>query len=362
MNQRFPGRLGLQQRVLPNYRVPFVDMLAAACDGGLGVLAGEARAAESITPGQLQAAQQFHAHNVHLLRGPLYLCYQRGLIKWLQEWNPDALIVEANPRYLATGAAVSWMHAKGRKVIGWGLGAPQFAGVGGSLRRKRWVRFLCQFETLIAYSRRGAEEYTALGFPREKIFVAPNAAAPRPTDVPASKPSRVERPSVLFVGRLQARKRVDALLRACAAMPAPRPQLTIVGDGPERERLEAIAQRVYRDAQFAGAKHGEELKPYFAQADVFVLPGTGGLAIQEAMANGLPVIVAKGDGTQDDLVRDENGWQIAPADDQALQQTMRLALSDVERLRRMGRESFRIVSEEINLEKMVEVFIQAVRG
>jgi hypothetical protein len=41
---------------------------------------------------------------------------------------------------------------------------------------------------------------------------------------------------------------------------------------------------------------------------------------------------------------------------------MRLALSDVRRLRTMGAESYRIVSEEINLEKMVEVFVQALNS
>ena len=84
MKNRFGGRLGLQQRVLPNYRVPFFDMLAAACEGGLVVFAGKPREAEGITSGELRVARQFSAHNIHLLGGPLYLCYQRGLIEWLE--------------------------------------------------------------------------------------------------------------------------------------------------------------------------------------------------------------------------------------------------------------------------------------
>jgi glycosyltransferase involved in cell wall biosynthesis len=137
------------------------------------------------------------------------------------------------------------------------------------------------------------------------------------------------------------------------------PRLIIVGDGPERENLEALAKQVYPSAEFIGARHGDELKPYFAEADLFVLPGTGGLAVQEAMSHGLPVIVAKGDGTQDDLVRTGNGWQIPPGDYESLVSTMREALSDVSRLRIMGKESYRIVSQEINLKKMVEVFVSA---
>jgi glycosyltransferase involved in cell wall biosynthesis len=211
---------------------------------------------------------------------------------------------------------------------------------------------------MIAYSQRGAEEYAALGFPREKIFVAHNAVAPAPASAPPPRPKTVDRFTILFVGRLQVRKRIDALLQACAQLGST-PRLVIVGDGPEREVLQTLAKEVYPSAEFIGAKHGEELTPYFREADLFVLPGTGGLAVQEAMSYGLPIIVAQGDGTQDDLVRKENGWQIPPDDFGALVSTMKDALSDVARLRKMGRESYRIVKKEINIEKMVETFVTA---
>jgi glycosyltransferase involved in cell wall biosynthesis len=190
------------------------------------------------------------------------------------------------------------------------------------------------------------------------VSVATNSVLPRPARRPERTPL-VGQATILFVGRLQARKRVDHLIRACAQMPEPKPRLIIVGDGPERPLLESLAQRVYPDAQFAGAKHGAQLEPYFMQADLFVLPGTGGLAVQEAMAHGLPVIVARGDGTQDDLVRPANGWQITPDDYDELARTLRMALGDADRLRTMGEESFRIVSEEINLEQMLHGFLVA---
>ncbi len=215
---------------------------------------------------------------------------------------------------------------------------------------------------LISYSQRGADEYASLGFRREKIFTAYNATSPRPLfPVPLRPATFDDKPIILFVGRLQRRKRADDLLRACSEMEH-KPRLIIVGDGPEREHLELLAKQVYPSAEFVGAKHGGELKPYFTEADLFVLPGTGGLAVQEAMSYGLPIIVAKGDGTQDDLVRESNGWQIPPDDYHALVKTMRFALSDVGGLRTMGKESYRIVHEEINLEKMVEVFVGALNS
>ena len=225
-----------------------------------------------------------------------------------------------------------------------------------------WSSFINQFDAMIAYSQRGADEYAALGFPKEKIFVAHNSVSPRPDfSIPIRPATFNLQPSLLFVGRLQARKRIDSLIRACVELES-KPRLIIVGDGPEREKLQTLAKEIYASTEFVGAKHGTELKPYFEQADLFVLPGTGGLAVQEAMSYGLPVIVAKGDGTQDDLVREKNGWQIEPENYAAFVSTMKEALSDLRRLREMGKESFRIVSEEINIQKMAEVFVQALNS
>ena len=353
---RFPGKLAIQQRVLPVYRAPFFDLLASACEGGMSLFTGLPRPSEGITiTNQLQVTQYHQGQNIHLFGGALYLCSQRGLVDWLEHWNPDALVVEANPRYLSTPSAVRWMHRQNKPVIGWGLGSPPASG----LQKLRRRSFIHQFDALMAYSQRGADEYAALGFPRGRIFVAHNSVVRPPASVIPLRPSTVDlQPTILFVGRLQARKRVDSLLRACAELDVT-PRLIIVGDGPERETLESLARKIYPGAEFIGAKHGAELNPYFMAADLFVLPGTGGLAIQEAMSYGLPVIVAQGDGTQDDLVRKENGWQIPPDDFAALVSTMKDALSDVARLRRMGEESYRIVREEINIEKMVETFVTA---
>jgi glycosyltransferase involved in cell wall biosynthesis len=364
---RYPGRLALQQRVLPVYRAPFFDLLASRCDGGMSLFTGAPRPSEGITTtDELRNTQYVVGNNLHLLSGPLYLCYQQGLLDWLEDWNPDALIVEANPRYLSTSAAVTWMHKRDRPVIGWGLGFPSPLGRSRSTPKERvGVRvrsgFLSQFDALISYSQRGADEYARYGFPLDYLFVAHNSVSPSPTwDMPKRPSTFDPQPVVLFVGRLQLRKNVDLLLGACAEIQNVR--LVIVGDGPDREAFEALAAEIFPSAEFVGVKHGEELKPYFAGADLFVLPGTGGLAVQEAMSHGLPVIVARGDGTQDDLVREANGWQVPPDDFDALVSTMKDALSDVARLRKMGAESYRIVKEEINIEKMADAFVTALNS
>jgi glycosyltransferase involved in cell wall biosynthesis len=361
--RQLPIRLGLQQRVLPAYRIPFFDALAGACASGLCVFAGEPRRGETIaTSSALQSALYVQAANRHFLGGSLYVCWQAGLLDWLKDWQPDVLIVEANPRYLRTPAAVNWMHAHGRPVIGWGLGAPSIEGAFTRLRLSFRQAFLDRFDALVAYSRQGADQYAASGIDPQRIFVAPNAATPRPTRPAPQRPDQpAGQPVVLFVGRLQARKRVDLLIRACAALPVPlQPSLWVVGEGPAQAELQALARQVYPAATFYGARHGADLEPLFEQADLFALPGTGGLAVQQAMSYALPVIVAAGDGTQSDLLRPGNGWSIPPGDLDALVAALKMALSDLPRLRRMGLESYRIVAEEVNVERMVEQFRAAI--
>jgi glycosyltransferase involved in cell wall biosynthesis len=323
----------------------------------LQVFAGEPRRDEGIiTKVAPRDELFFQTRNLHILRGPLYLCHQRNLLGWLKSWNPDALILEANPRYLANWRALGWMQQRNRPVIGWGLGAPNPTGRLADTRMSLRKRFLSRFDALISYSTLGAEQYRQLGFHSDRVFVAPNAVAPIPSPLSVRQEKTPKDLSVLFVGRLQARKRVDNLLRACAALQFP-PRLTIVGDGPARRELETLSREVYPRARFVGAQQGESLDEYFREADLFVLPGTGGLAVQQAMAHGLPVIVAEGDGTQNDLATPKNGWLVPPGDVSALERALKEALSNTARLRAMGAESHRLASERFNIESMASAFV-----
>ena len=363
-NDIFPSRVGLQQRVVPSYRGVFIDTLAKACEGGLSVFAGRPLPEEGIEPVEdLQIARLVHAKNRNFVDpgSSLYICWQNGFIKWLEAWQPEVLIVEANPRYPNTRKAIAWMHNQRRKVIGWGLGAPPLGGPLALLRQRERLSLLHSLDAIIAYSRQGAEQYWQLRIPSDRIYVAFNAVELPPQNPPLHRPAEYNgKATVLFVGRLQSRKRVDLLLQACALLQDElQPHVIIVGDGPARQEYEILAKQIYPTAEFVGSKQGAELEQYFARADLFVLPGTGGLAIQQAMAHGLPVIVAHGDGTQDDLVRSENGWQVPPDDLQALNVILNQAISNPAQLRQMGIASYRIVAEEINVDKMTEVFIRA---
>jgi glycosyltransferase involved in cell wall biosynthesis len=348
--------VALQQRVLPAYRAPFFDALAAQVAAGVDVFAGFPRDSEAIhTAQRLTLARWTQAENVHILSGSAYFCYQRGLVGWLARLDPLALALEANWRYLATPRAVRWMTERRRPVLGWGLGAPRAGPLAGWVRR----RFLHGLSGVVAYSTRGAAEYAAAGIPTQRIWVAPNSveeplAAPPPRG-PGRRPLRV-----VFVGRLQARKRVESLLAACASV-SPRPELWIVGDGPHRERLLSIAGRRFPSAVFTGALHGADLRRLLDAADLFALPGTGGLALQQALAHALPVIAAEGDGSQEDMVTPDNGWLVPAGDTTALMAALQGAVEARRRLPSMGEASLRLAQARFSPQVMLEVFVQALR-
>jgi glycosyltransferase involved in cell wall biosynthesis len=116
----------------------------------------------------------------------------------------------------------------------------------------------------------------------------------------------------LFVGRLTERKRPQDLLEAFGrhrerAAPSPS-TLAFVGDGPLRPEMEARAAALgLKDRViFAGFRNLSEVPPWYAAADVFVLPSEYDptpKSLNEAMNFALPSIVSRGVGTAEDLVR-----------------------------------------------------------
>ncbi|MTE23134.1 glycosyltransferase [Microbacterium sp. ZXX196] len=136
-----------------------------------------------------------------------------------------------------------------------------------------------------------------------------------------------------YVGRLAPEKQVEDL-RAVADIPGT--QLVIVGDGPERARLE----RELPGAHFAGFLSGDALGAAVASFDVFVHPGeseTFCQTVQEALASGVPV-VATGAGGPVDLVRSSiDGWLYSPGDLDDLRARTRDLLGDEAKRASFGR-------------------------
>ncbi len=152
-------------------------------------------------------------------------------------------------------------------------------------------------------------------------------------------------PPLISAGRLRADKRLDLLLAALARL-APRhpgPLLTLIGDGPERGRLEeqARALGIAAQVQFRGRlETSREVWRELGRARIAVQPSARegfGLFAVEAMAAGLPVVYCESpDSATGELVRDRREGLATPADPAALAQALDRLLADPAERDRLG--------------------------
>ncbi len=148
-------------------------------------------------------------------------------------------------------------------------------------------------------------------------------------------------PSLVTVAHLVARKRHADVLRALAVLTARHPTLRyeIVGDGPERDALEALARRlgVRERVDFHGQLAHEQAVARARRCTLFVMPSTEeafGVAYVEAMAGGVPAIGCRGEPGPEEIAAAGDGLVLVPPGDiERLTQRIDELLSDPHRLR-----------------------------
>lgn len=183
--------------------------------------------------------------------------------------------------------------------------------------------------------------------------------------------ARLDRPEtnrIVFVGRVTAEKNIDVLLKAMTKLaPELRATLTIIGGGDLLGRLKkqtvdlGLADRV----TFAGYLSDEELRHTLTDATVFAMPSTAELqsiASLEAMASGLPIVVADAMALPHLVDQGSNGYLFAPgdADDLAAKLTAVLAQGDDDYIA-MRKASLRMI-EPHDINRTLDTFEKLYRG
>ena len=176
-----------------------------------------------------------------------------------------------------------------------------------------------------------------------------------------------ERTVLVFVGRLAEEKRVDELLRFRANMGPGGVTLLLVGDGPDRKRLEGVAQSLglaAPDVVFAGMVPAEQVADWYQLGDLFVSASTSetqGLTYAEALAAGVPVL-CRADPCLLGVVRDgENGWQYHDeADFRARLEDFLAHPQNREALRRAARETGEEYSAQRFAQRVEAIYLEQV--
>ena len=178
----------------------------------------------------------------------------------------------------------------------------------------RWI--YRHADAVVVYGEHVKRYLLGVGVAAEKIFVAAHAVDnPSYNRIVSDQEKASLRAKlglenskiVLYLGRLEASKGLDYLVRAFALANLDDTVLMVAGEGSLRPNLEALAHEVGLEQQtrFAGYVSPENTLPYYAIADVLVLPSvtlpTGkepwGLVVNEAMNQGLPVVATDPHGS-----------------------------------------------------------------
>jgi glycosyltransferase involved in cell wall biosynthesis len=243
----------------------------------------------------------------------------------------------------------------------------------------RWI--YRHADAIVVYGEHVRRYLVSVGVRPEKIFVACHAVDNSAYNGQASEHEKTalrrkleidKQKMVLYLGRLEAIKGLDYLVRAFAALTRGDVTLVIAGDGALRKELEVLADQlgIHSRIRFVGYVPADEARAYYALADLLVLPSvvmptgkeTWGLVVNEAMNQGVPVIATDAVGAAaGGLVQSGvNGFIVPERDSEALAQAIDRILSDDKLREQMSANARRIIAGWDN-ERMVKGFQQAIQ-
>jgi colanic acid/amylovoran biosynthesis glycosyltransferase len=198
----------------------------------------------------------------------------------------------------------------------------------------------------------------AQGYPEEKVkvhYIGVDARMFSPT-------AEQSEPFVLFVGRLVERKGVDYLIHAMAEVQNafPNLELVVIGDGPKRSELEALAKARLRKYRFLGVQSAGSVRDWMGRAAIFAGPSVKvesgeeegfGIVFIEAQAMEKPVVSFDSGGINEAVEHGVTGYLAPERDSRALAQYLSLLARDPNLRRRVGISGRRRVLRLFDLEK-----------
>lgn len=283
-----------------------------------------------------------------------------GILPAVRDLRPHIVVCAGH-----VGNITEWRLALAKQRMGYRLVAWQCGYEYNPGRFKNWIlkHFVSCFDHHLAYHTNARDYALKHGARLDQVTVIHNTineariqCMPKPAARAVLRnrhPELGNRKIVLFVGAVLQEKRIEVILEAMNLIARTDTVLMVVGDGSHLPALRAAAQ-ARKDVVFAGSVI-EEVGPYFDAAETYVLPGSGGLGINEAMAHSLPIISGYADGSADDLVRDGvNGFRLRAGSAAELADKLGTVLDDPDGAARMGAVSRDWITTKFSFESFVQ--------
>lgn len=311
---------------------------------------------------------------------PVLIC--PSLFFHLLKYSPEIIICEGGSNIFNNIFIFIYSKIFRKPVIWWTLGElhdRKFSGLGKVYRAL--VNYMENSSTaLLGYSTVALNYFRKNGFQDSKCFVAVNCVDTDKVfdgmhdfntgaDIIRNEMNLQDSKVVLFVGALLEEKNIDRLINSFGEVLKRQPtcKLVIVGDGPYKSELERLVDKkeISNQVIFTG-QVVENVGAYFQLADIFVLPGLGGLAISEALAHGLPVICGRGDGCEEDLViNGKTGYRILSSSNEdiinEITDKILMILEDKSLYEKMSQNAELLIRDKYNINSYIKNVEKAIR-
>lgn len=292
-----------------------------------------------------------------------------GVVRYLKKGKYDHIVVTnlSSPTGLM---AIAWLKMSHIPYCIEGDGAFASKGKGLKERIKKWgiSSAVTCFSTSKAhdeyYMTYGAKPAAIVRYPFTSLYAKDVLTQPLSTTQKEDAKRKLqirEKKMILSVGAYIHRKGYDLLMQAMSDLPVEW-GVYLVGGEPTEEYLELKGSLGLEQIHFVPFQTGDALKSYFEAADAFVLPtreDIWGLVINEALANGLPVITTDKCIAGIELVRDNyNGFIVKHDDVQDLRDGIIRLMNAEEHWEEYGNHALEVM-RGYTIEKMVEAHIEA---
>lgn len=210
------------------------------------------------------------------------------------------------------------------------------------------------------------------GVRREQITIVHNGVV-LPDEKVASTENPNSGPRILTVTRLESYKGIDQVLLALPALCREYPELRyrIVGNGPDRRRLERLARPCGDQVRFLGAIEADELDREYRECDFFILlsreelaePNVEGFGIVflEAAAYGKAAIGGRSGGIPDAIADGISGILVDPLDQKAILEALRTLIEDKDLRERLGKSARERAQREFRWEQSAAKILEGLR-
>jgi len=289
------------QRELPFYRIPLFEKLLNSKEFDFYLITGEN---DSVSGGKnvIKNEKALKIKNIKKNIKNFEFWYHKNLIKQIRKIKPDVIVLEGMISNISNWQIIFLKKIMKFKLIAWVCGYQNYTGKIKDFLLKKYFSF---FDYCLAYHTKAKEFLLNYGFPREKIAVLNNAVKvnkkynKKHIQKIKETYNLNDKKVILFVGRVKKSKKIELLLDSIKLLDKKYACL-IVGGG---DYLGFLKKKYKKQKNIIFT--GEVIKgveDYFQVADIFVLPGPGGLSLNEALYHGLPIISSLADGSAEDLV------------------------------------------------------------